>query len=53
MTVHGVRIGRPGRFAQVLAVGPSILKVPSPGSWRLTLKVGRTTTRLSVLAVRS
>jgi hypothetical protein len=53
LTVRGVRIGQPGRFAQVLAVGPSILKVPRPGCWRLTLKAGRTTTRLTILAVRS
>jgi hypothetical protein len=52
MTVRGVRIGSAGRFAQVLAVGPSILKVPRPGCWRLTLKAGETRARLTVLAVR-
>jgi len=52
MTVRGVRIGSAARFAQVLAAGPSILKVPRPGCWRLTLKAGETRARLTVLAVR-
>ena len=53
LSVRGVRIGRPGSFVQVLAVGPSILKIPRPGCWRLTLKAGGTTSHLTVLAVRS
>ena len=53
LSVRGVRTGRPGSFAQVLAVGPSILKIPRPGCWRLTLKAGGTTSHLTVLAIRS
>jgi hypothetical protein len=51
MTIRGVRIRPPSRFKQVVAIGPSILEVPRPGCWRLTLKAGRITTRLTVLAV--
>ena len=52
LVLRGRRLGRPGRFVQRLAVGPSIVNVPSPGCWRLTLRVGRVTTRLTVLALR-
>lgn len=52
LVVRGRRLGRPGRFVRTLAVGPSIVNVPRPGCWRLTLRVGRVTTRLTVLALR-
>jgi hypothetical protein len=51
LVVRGSRLGG-GRFTQRLAVGPSIVKVPRPGCWRLSLSLGRVTTRLTVLAVR-
>jgi hypothetical protein len=52
LVVRGTRLGRPGRFVRTLAVGPSIVNVPSPGCWRLTLRAGGVTTRLTVLALR-
>jgi hypothetical protein len=52
LVVRGTRLGRPGRFVRTLAVGPSIVNVPSPGCWRLTLKAGGVATRLTVLALR-
>jgi hypothetical protein len=51
LVVRGTRIVRPSRFSQVLDVGPSILKVPRPGCWRLTLRAGRFVTHLTVLAL--
>jgi hypothetical protein len=51
LVVRGARLGG-GHFTQRLAVGPSIVKVPRPGCWRLSLSLGRVTTRLTVLAVR-
>jgi hypothetical protein len=52
LVVRGTRVGRPGRFVRRLAVGPSIVNVPTPGCWRLTLSAGRVVTRLTVLALR-
>ena len=52
LVVRGRRLGRPGRFVRTLEVGPSIVNVPRPGCWRLTLTAGRVTTRLTVLALR-
>jgi hypothetical protein len=52
LVVRGTRVGRPGRFVRRLAVGPSIVNVPTPGCWRLTLTAGGVTTRLTVLALR-
>jgi hypothetical protein len=51
LLVRGTRTGRPSRFSQALDLGPSILKVPRPGCWRLTLRAGRIVTHLTVLAV--
>jgi hypothetical protein len=51
LVVRGTRIVRRSHFSQVLDVGPSILKVPGPGCWRLTLHAGRAVTHLTVLAV--
>lgn len=51
LMVRGTRIGLPSHFSQLLDVGPSILNVPRPGCWRLTLRAGRATTLLTVLAV--
>jgi hypothetical protein len=53
LIVRGIRVGLPDHFAQVLSVGPSIVRIPRPGCWRLTLKAGRTTARLTDLALRS
>ena len=52
LVVRGTRIVRPSHFSQVLDVGPSILNVPRPGCWHLTLQAGRTVTSLTVVAVR-
>jgi hypothetical protein len=52
LVVRGTRIVRPSHFSQVLDVGPSILNVPRPGCWHLTLQAGRAVTSLTVLAVR-
>jgi hypothetical protein len=51
LMVRGTRLGQSAHFSQLLDVGPSIVKVPRPGCWRLTLKAGNATTRLTVLAV--
>jgi len=51
--IRGTRIVQPSHFSQVLDVGPSILRVPRPGCWRLTLRAGRTVTHLAVVAVAS
>jgi len=50
--VRGTRLVHLAVFSQVLAVGPSILKVPRPGCWRLTMRAGSAVTKLTVLAVR-
>jgi hypothetical protein len=50
LVVRGTRVGRPGRFVRTLAVGPSIVNVPRPGCWRLTLTTRQVVTRLTVLA---
>jgi hypothetical protein len=47
MTVRGNRVGSSEKFVQTLRVGPSIVNVPRPGCWRLTLTTGRTVTRLT------
>jgi hypothetical protein len=52
LVVRGTRLGRPAHFVRTLAVGPSIVNVPRPGCWKLTLRTGRVTTRLTVLALR-
>ena len=51
--IRGTRIVRPSHFSRVLGVGPSILKVPGPGCWSLTLHAGRAVTHLTALAVAS
>lgn len=51
LVVRGTRSAPSAHFSRVVDVGPSILKVPSPGCWRLTLTAGRATTFLTVLAV--
>jgi hypothetical protein len=51
LLVRGTRIAPPAHFSHLLDVGPSIVKVPSPGCWRLSLTAGRATTFLTVLAV--
>jgi hypothetical protein len=52
LVVRGTRLGRPLRFSQTLDVGPSIVTVPVPGCWRLTLRAGSAITRLTVLALK-
>jgi len=51
LVVRGTRSAQPAHFSQVLDVGPSILKVPRPVCWHLTLYAGRAVTQLTVLAV--
>jgi hypothetical protein len=51
LVVRGTRLAPAAHFSRVLDVGPSILKAPSPGCWRLSLTAGRATTFLTVLAV--
>jgi hypothetical protein len=53
LVVRGNRLVQPSHFLQVLDVGPSILKVPRAGCWRLTLHAGHAVTYLTVLAVAS
>lgn len=60
--LRGERLDRSGSFAQVLSPAgptrrgptqyPSIVDVPAPGCWRLTLTTGTTVGRITVLAVR-
>jgi hypothetical protein len=51
LVVTGVRRSQPGRFKQLLDVGPSILRVPQPGCWNLTLKMSSGSVRLTVRAL--
>jgi hypothetical protein len=51
LMVRGTRLGQSAHFSQLLDVGPSIVKVPRPGCWRLTLRAGNAKTLLTVLAV--
>ena len=51
LMIRGTRLGQSAHFSQLLDVGPSIVKVPRPGCWRLTLRAGNATTLLTVLAV--
>ena len=51
LTIDGEEINSGRHFRQVLKVGPSILNVPAPGCWKLTLSVGRTRSQLVVRAV--
>jgi hypothetical protein len=53
LVVRGKRLVQPSHFLQVLEVGPSIIKVPRPGCWRLTLHAGHAVAYLTVLAVAS
>jgi hypothetical protein len=60
--LRGKRLDRAGSFAQVLSPAdptptgptqyPSIIDVPAPGCWRLTLTTDTTAGRITVLAVR-
>jgi len=59
MLVRGRKLGSSGSFSQQLspAAGsttqfPSIIDVPTPGCWRLTLKAGKTTGRVVLIAIR-
>ena len=52
LVIRGSRIDQPEEFIQRLSVGPSIVLVPHPGCWRLTLAVGNVVTRLTVIAER-
>jgi hypothetical protein len=51
MTVRGNRFGSSDTFVQKLQVGPSIVNIPRPGCWRLTLTTGKTVTRLTATVV--
>jgi hypothetical protein len=51
LMIRGARLGQPAHFAQLLDVGPSIVKIPRPGCWRLTLRAGNAKTLLTVLAL--
>ena len=58
LRVQGTRLDRRGSFSQELPPAgstrfqfPSIIVVPTPGCWRLTLRTGTTTGRVTMLAV--
>jgi hypothetical protein len=58
LLLHGKKLDGSGSFSQQLSsvAGsrrqfPSIVEVPTPGCWRLTLKAGKTTGRVVVLAL--
>jgi hypothetical protein len=53
MDVDGARLDAPGRFHQSFAaLGPSIIDVPSPGCWHVTLRTATTTGKVTLLATR-
>ena len=58
LRVHGDRLDGRGSFSQQLppvrsanSQFPSIITVPTAGCWRLTLRAGKTTGRVTMLAV--
>lgn len=56
MLVQGSRLDGPGAFTDRLqrasgVVFPSIVAIPEPGCWRLTLRYGQVSARLAVLAI--
>jgi hypothetical protein len=58
LRVHGKKLAGRGSFSQQLPPAgstqfqfPSIIVVPTPGCWRLTLQAGKTTGRVTMLAV--
>lgn len=54
LSVRGTRLDAPGRFAQSFEGGrsfPSIVVVPTAGCWSLTVKAGKATGHVTVLAV--
>jgi hypothetical protein len=53
LMLRGRRIGSADVFAQTLSVGPSVVKVPQAGCWRLTLTTGKIVTRVTVRVVPS
>ena len=52
MMLRGQRLGTSETFVQRLHVGPSIIRVPRVGCWRLTLTAGKLVTRLTATVVR-
>lgn len=58
VSIIGTRLDGPGRFRQAFsatpsgggAYFPSILKIPSPGCWRVTVSSGRRSGRFAFLA---
>ena len=52
LVIRGIRTNQRSRFVQILDVGPSILRVPRPGCWRLSLRTRSIVTHLTVLAIR-
>lgn len=52
LLVRGVRVGSADTFSQKLHIGPSILNIPRPGCWRLTLATGNVITRLTAVVER-
>lgn len=54
LRVQGKRLDGSGSFAEYFQGGsqfPSIIDVPTAGCWRLTLKAGKQTGRVTVIAV--
>jgi hypothetical protein len=51
LIIRGTSTSDGTRFVQVLAVGPSIVKIPRAGCWHLSLKAGAAKAQLTVLAV--
>ena len=59
MLVRGKKLEGSGSFSQQLSAAagstaqfPSIVDVPTPGCWRLTVKAGETTGRVVLLVIR-
>ncbi|MFL5961738.1 MAG: hypothetical protein ACJ757_02435 [Gaiellaceae bacterium] len=52
LTLRGRRVGSSDTFVQILSVGPSIVNVPQPGCWQLTLTTGKLVTRLTATVVK-
>lgn len=52
LVIRGSLVDGSEEFIQRLNLGPSIVRIPHPGCWRLTLAVGNVVTRLTVIAER-
>jgi hypothetical protein len=56
LVLRGIRIGDERRFRQTLGAGsvvPSVVTIPSPGCWRVTVTNGRASARFVFRALRA